>query len=75
MIYMYDLFADFDTDTICVSDFGIINGGVCVDYIHKTESGIVQFWAGNPDTDEYAQELVLNKAETRRVIEEILENF
>lgn len=75
MFEIYDLFTEFDTDTICVSDFSIITIGVRVDNIHKTENGEVQIWAGNPDTDEYAEELVLDKAEKRRVFEEILENY
>lgn len=75
MFEIYDLFTEFDIDTICVSDFSIITSGVRVDNIHKTENGEVQIWAGNPDTDEYAEELVLDKAEKRRVFEEILENY
>lgn len=75
MFEIYDLFTEFDTDTICVTDFSIITIGVRVDNIHKTENGEVQIWAGNPDTDEYAEELVLDKAEKRRVFEEILENY
>ena len=69
-----DLFNEFDTNTICVSDFGIITNGIRVDHIRKTKNGKIQIWAGHPD-EKYAEELVLNRAERKRILEEIVENF
>ena len=72
---IYELFDEFDTDTITVSDFRIVADGSLVTCIHLTDDGIIQIWAGNPNTDKYAEELKLSNSERRRVFEEILENF
>jgi hypothetical protein len=72
---IYDLFKEFDTDTICVTDFNIIVRGVRVDNIIITKNGVVQIWGGNPHTDKCAEELVLTPSERKLVFEEILEYF
>ena len=70
---IHELFDEYDTDTIPVSDFGIIFQGVRVDNIHRDENGNISIWAGNPDTDKYAEELLPCKAEKRQILETILE--
>ena len=72
---IYELFEEFDTNTITVSDFRIIANGCLVSNIHLTDNGEIQIWAGNPDTDKCAEELMLSSAERRRVLEEVLENI
>lgn len=74
MFEIYDLFDEFDTNVLSVSDFGIITNGVLVTHVCLTDDNEVQIWAGNPE-DKYAEELVLNKAERKRILEEIVENF
>ena len=68
-----ELFNEYDTDTIQVSDFRIVFQGTLVDYIHKDENGKISIWAGNPDTDKYAEELLPSKEEKRQILELIWE--
>lgn len=72
---IYDIFDEFNTNTITVADFGIITNGVLVTHVCLGKDNNVEIWAGNPDNDKYAEELVLSRAERRRVFEEILKNF
>lgn len=74
---IYELFEEFDTDVLVVSDFGIITNGVLVDCIIRSQqtNNKIEIWAGNPYEDKYAEELVLNKEERKRVLEEIIEHF
>ena len=67
------LFDEYDTNTISVSDFDIVIKGTRVDYIHKEDNGDISIWAGNPDTDKYAEELLLDKIQKREVLELIWE--
>ena len=68
-----ELFEEYDTDTISVSDFQIVCQGTLVDNIHRDENGKISIWAGNPDTDKYAEELLPNKKEKRQILEMIWE--
>lgn len=70
-----ELFNDYDTDTISVRDFHLVFQGVCVDYIHKDDGGSISIWAGNPDTDKFAEELLPEKEDKRLLLELILEYF
>lgn len=73
---IYELFDEFDTDILFVSDFGIITNGVSVDcIILNPQTDKIEIWAGNPQEDKYAEELVLNKEESKRILEEIIEHF
>lgn len=76
MFDIYDLFDEFDTGVVVVSDFGIITNGVRVDCItYHVNYDQIGIWAGNPVEDKYAEELILSKAERKRIFEEILEYF
>ena len=76
MFDIYDLFDEFDTGVVVVSDFDIITNGVRVDCItYHVNYDQIGIWAGNPVEDKYAEELILPKAERKRIFEEILENF
>lgn len=72
---MQDLFNEYECDFICVTDLGIIIQGARLDYIEKDEFGKVHFWAGNPETDKYAEEFVMDKETEKAVCEEILEEM
>ena len=72
---IYELFEEFDTNTITVSDFRIVVDDCIVNYIYLADDGMIQIWAGNPNTDKCAEELKLSDSEGKRVFEEILENF
>ena len=67
-----NLFYEYSTYIIIVSDLGIITNGVAVDAITNDSEGI-KIWAGNPISDKYSEELVLSKEERKRIFEEILE--
>ena len=68
-----ELFNEYDTDTIQVSDFRIVFQGTLVDNIHRDENGKISLWAGNPDIDKYAEELLPSKEEKRQILELIWE--
>ena len=68
-----ELFDEYDTNTLSVSDFNIVINGIRVDYIHKKDNGDIGIWAGNPDTDKYAEELLLSREEKREILELIWE--
>lgn len=70
-----DLFIEYDSDFICITDLGIIYRGARIDYIVKDEFGKVHFWAGNPETDKYAEEIILDKHDERVICEQILEEM
>ena len=73
MFDIFELFDEYETNFIRVSDFRIVADGTLVDYIVKKGNDI-EIWAGNIE-DDYADELILSKAERKRIFEEILENF
>lgn len=73
MFSIYDLFDEYETNVIRVSDFGIVTNGTLVDYIVK-KGNDVEIWAGNIE-DDYAEQLILSKEERKRIFEEIIENF
>ena len=75
MFDINELFDDFDSNTIRVSDFGIIANSAELTHIHRTDDGNVQLWAGNPDTDKFAEELFVSKERKREILEEILDNM
>ena len=64
-----ELFNDFDSNTIIVSDFGIIANGVELTHIHLTDDGNIQLWSGNPDTDKFAEELIVSEERKREIID------
>lgn len=70
---IYELFDEFDTDTLSVSDFDIQFQGIRVDNIHRDENGNISIWAGNPDTDKYSEELLPCKEEKRQILELVWE--
>lgn len=72
---MQDLFNEYECNLICVTDLDIIIQGARLDYIEKDEFGKVHFWAGNPETDKYAEEFVMGKEEEKAVCEIILEEM
>ena len=56
---IYDLFEEFDTGIIVVSDFDIITSGVRVDCItYHVNYDQIGIWAGDPIYDKYAEELI-----------------
>lgn len=73
MCEILDLFEEYDTDVICVSDFGIQVLGTTVTHIKK-DGNTLSIWTGAPDS-KYAEELILNNMDKHLVLEEILENF
>ena len=72
---MQDLFNEYECNLICVTDLDIIIQGARLDYIEKDEFGKVHFWAGNPETDKYAEKFVMGKEEEKAVCEIILEEM
>ena len=72
MFDIYEIFEEYDTNNVVVTDFGIISNGCLVTNLVKTENGDIQIWAGDPD-NKFSEELVLSKAERKRVFEEVLE--
>lgn len=76
MFDIYDLFDEFDADSICVSDFGILFRGARVDNIVRTNDGEIKIYGGDPThEDGFFEEFLPNKEEKKLILEEILENF
>jgi len=76
MFEISELFDEFDTNIVIVSDFRIIANGMLVDCVIKNESnGEIEIWAGNPQEDDNAEQIILDREERKRVFEEILENY
>lgn len=75
MFGINELFDDFGSNNIRVSDFGVIVNGAELTHIYRTNDGDVQLWAGNPDTDKFAEELIVSKERKREILEEILDNM
>lgn len=70
---IYDIFDEYDTGIVVVSDFDIITNGVRVDCItYHVNYDQIGIWAGNPVEDEYAEELILPREERERIFKEIL---
>ena len=73
MIDILELFDYYDSDVICVKDFGIIREQALITHLALNDKGEVTLWSGNPQEDKYADEIILSKEERRLVFEEILE--
>ena len=69
-----DLLNEFE-GTIQVSDLDIVIKGTRVDYLHLDNTGDIEFWAGNPDDDDYAEELLLNDEQENDVYITVLKYF
>lgn len=67
-------FDDFDTDTLCVEDYGIKHNGTLITHITMPNEADICFWGGNPHTDKDAEEIQITDYDQRReVIIEILQ--
>jgi hypothetical protein len=75
MVEILELFDYFDSDIICVKDFGIVRAESLITHIALNDKGEVTLWSGNPQEDKYADEIILSKEERRLVFEEILEHI
>jgi len=69
-----EIFEEYDTNIVCVSDLGIQYRGARVDYITQDEHGSVQIWGGHPD-DKYSEEFLPTKEERKLIYEQILEEM
>lgn len=70
-----ELFEEYESNSIRVSDFGLTHRGVRIDYIHRDDNGKISIWAGNPDTDKHAEELLPDRSERKEILEMIWENL
>lgn len=61
-------FDDFDTDTICVEDYGIKHNGALITHITIPNEADICFWSGNPHTDKDAEEIQITDYDQRREI-------
>ena len=71
-----DIFDDYGTDNIEITDFRITYMGTLItNIIRNPETGDISFWAGDPETDKFAEELVIDKYGVERIIEDVLDNL
>ena len=68
---LIELFEEFDSDILTVSDCDMIHHGTRIDCIALVD-GNVQFWAGDPECDKYAEELVVDQSCAWEYIEQII---
>lgn len=67
-------FDDFDTDTLCVKDYGIKHNGTIITHVTMPNEADIYFWSGNPHTDKNAEEIQITDYDQRReIIIEILQ--
>ena len=67
-------FEDFDTDTICVEDFGIKHNGTLITHVTMPDKSDIFFWSGNPYCDKDAEPILIDDYDQRReIIIEILQ--
>ena len=67
-------FDDFDTDTLCVEDYGIKHNGALITHITMPNEADICFWSGNPYCDKDAEEILIDDYDQRReIIIEILQ--
>ena len=72
---LLDLFKEFDTDMLPISDFGIQYRGARVDNLCLNEDGTISIWGGNPQTDKHAEEFLPTREEKKLIFEQVLENM
>lgn len=65
-----NIFDEFDSDMVCVSDLNLIYQGTRIDYVINND-GNIEFWAGNPETDKYAEQLMIPRQTARTYMEMI----
>lgn len=73
MVEISELFDEFDSDVVCVKDFGIVRNQALITHLALNDNGEVTLWSGHPEDDKHAVEIILPKEERRLVFEEILE--
>lgn len=67
-------FDDFDTDTLCVEDYGIKHNGTLITHVTMPNESDIRFWSGNPYCDKDAEEIQITDYDQRReIIIEILQ--
>lgn len=64
-----DLFEEYDSDIIRVSDFSIEYKGTLLTHICNRDG--LRLWAGNPDEDRHAEELLPNQEERQAIVMQI----
>ena len=73
MAKIHEIFDEYDTGIVCVSDFDIKVNGTRVDYItHHVDPDKIGIWAGDPVYDKHAEELIVSKEERNRIFNEIM---
>lgn len=70
-----ELFNDYGTNTISIRDFHLVFQDTFIDYIHRDDGGEISIWAGNPDTDKSARELLPEETQRNPLLKLILEHF
>lgn len=72
---IFEVFEEFETDNLVVSDFDIKMQGVLVTNIVRNEDNSVSIWAGDPDTEKNAEELILDNVEKEFVLNLVYDMF
>lgn len=73
MKIMDELFNEYGNN-LSVGDLGITwNGALVTNVIKNPETGEVSLYAGNPETDDYFEELLPERSEYQALIERIEE--
>jgi hypothetical protein len=72
---MDELFNEYGNN-LSVGDFGITwNGALVTNVIKNPETGEVSLYSGNPETDDYFEELLPERSEFQAIIERIEETL
>lgn len=69
IVYEYD-------NLICVTDLELEAQGTLLDYVrYNEETDELEFWAGNLDEDDYAEQIIPTETELTELINEITKEF
>lgn len=73
--YLLNLFEAYDSQKICITDLDIIHQGARIDYAIEDNDGNLHLWAGDPDEDKHAEEILMDKDTLKIVCEQIAEEM
>jgi hypothetical protein len=70
---IYDIFEDCG-NIVCIADLELIYKGDSINYLVRCANSF-SFWTGNPETDDYAEELVMTDDEFNAYANIVINEF
>ena len=71
-----DLLKDEDLDGyVFVGDLEHKYQGATIDYVFLTTDNQLHFWAGNPEEDKHAEEILINKETQDAILQDLVDMY